>query len=179
MERDFSQVVYRPIRGEYGETLPPLMVATGPFEVEMTRTGWNNPTGFARSNLQRVAYQLNDGKLLRYFWLVLDRAQDSEPIQQTLLDDVEDFRVNLLDQDGNSTDRWPDPDRNLALPAAAEIILVTKSLGEIRKVFVFTEVARTLNRSNEPGRNGNRKIAPTERNDNRLTNFNRRSGAES
>lgn len=141
--RDISQTVPRGIRDEYGEPLPPLMLASGPYLIELTRTGWSNPIGLARSNLQRVAYELNDkGELERHFWLVLDRAEDSEPISQIVLTGVDDFRILMLTEDGESRDVWPDGETDLLIPAAAEIILETKAFGELRKVFNFVEPIR-------------------------------------
>ena len=145
--RDVSQTVPRNIRDEYGEPIPALMLASGPYFLELTRTGWSNPIGSARSNLQRVAYELNeDGEIERHFWLVLDRAEDSEPITQIVLTGVEDFRIQMLTEDGESTDIWPDSDSGLQIPVAAEVILQTKSFGELRKVFNFvspTQAGRT------------------------------------
>ena len=109
IERDMSQLVQRGIRDEYGEPRPPLMVATGDYLVEFSRTGWNNPAQLPRSSLQRVAYELEDEELRRHFWLVMDRAEDSEPVTQVLLTEVKDFRVNLLDEEGDTSDLWPIP----------------------------------------------------------------------
>jgi general secretion pathway protein J len=143
MERDLTQAVPRSVRDEYGDPLPSMLLATGPYLLELTRTGWSNPIGLSRSNLQRVAYELNsDGEVLRHFWLVLDRAEDSEPITQTILSGVEDFRVRMLTEDGDTTNIWPDSDSQLLMPLAAEVFLETSSYGELRKVFDFVEVAR-------------------------------------
>jgi general secretion pathway protein J len=153
MERDFSQIVARQVRDEYGEPLEPLMVGTGQYFVELTRTGWNNPAQVKRSVLQRVAYDIEDKKLIRHFWLVLDRAQDSEPISQELLGEVEGLRVNLLSEEGKGTDLWPDLDAEIALPLAVEVLLETKSMGEIRRVFSLTSTAKVIERNQ--GGNGN------------------------
>ncbi len=147
MERDFSQIVPRRVRDEYGESMAPLMVGTGQYFVELTRTGWNNPAQVKRSALQRVAYEIEDEKLIRHFWLVLDRAQDSEPISQELLDEVEGLRVNLLNEEGKGTDSWPDLDAENALPLAVEILLETKSMGEIRRVFTLAHAAKVIERN--------------------------------
>ncbi len=149
MERDFSQVVLRSVRDEYGEPLPPFAIGNGPYSVEFSRSGWNNPAGFPRSNIQRVAYELSDdNELIRYFWLVLDRAEDSEPIRQVLLEEVSEFQINVLDLEGDSTDIFPDIDSRSLLPVAAEVLLVTESLGEIRKVFAFVEAPTPSRKSN-------------------------------
>jgi len=155
MERDFSQIVPRAVRDEYGEPLESMLVGNGDYLVEMTRTGWNNPAKRTRSNLQRVAYEVEDETLLRHFWLVLDRAEDSEPITQELLEGVEDFRVKLLDEEGEGTDSWPENQgqnqnqNQEALPLAVEVIIQSKSLGEVRRVFILASSAVPVNRVND------------------------------
>ena len=86
LQRDFSQVINRPVKDGYGEPLPPFIVnntASGDDEhlIEFSRSGWNNPLGLNRSEIQRVAYDVTEeGELKRYYWLVLDRAEDSQVI---------------------------------------------------------------------------------------------------
>lgn len=143
MDRDFSQIVPRQVRDEYGEPLQPLVVGTGEFTIEFSRTGWNNPAHRQRSMLQRVAYQVVDGRLTRHFWLVLDRAEDSEDITQNLLEGVENFHISLLNEVGEATDVWPDFTSELVMPVAVEVILETKMLGEIRRVFILPSLARS------------------------------------
>jgi general secretion pathway protein J len=160
MERDFSQIVSRPVRDEYGESMEPLMVGGGQYFVELTRTGWNNPAQVKRSVLQRVAYEIEDEKLIRRFWLVLDRAQDSESISQQLLDGVKGLRINLLDQEGEGADSWPDSDGESALPLAVEVLLETESMGEIRRVFSLTNSAIIIERNSGGGQNGTDGASP-------------------
>lgn len=139
-ERDFSQAVPRYIRDEFGDPQPSLLVAQGAYPVELTRSGWNNPIQLPRSNLQRVAYGITEeGQLVRYFWLVLDRAEDSEPVEQILLDGVEDFRVSLLTFEGDTTNLWPDGNYDQVLPSAVEIFIDTEAMGELRKVYKLVD----------------------------------------
>ncbi len=134
IERDLYQVTPRSVRDEYGEPLPALMVGTGQFLLELTRSGWSNPAQLPRSQLQRVAYDINaEGELVRYFWIVLDRAEDSVPIEQVLLRQVDDLRVNLLDADGESVDSWPTSTGAL-LPKAIEVVIATQRVGEVRRL---------------------------------------------
>ena len=175
MQRDFSHLADRQVRDAYGEPLPPLIVGTGDYDVEFSRSGWNNPARLPRSNMQRVAYGLNDDdELERYFWLVLDRAEDSEPIIQRLLTDVEDFRINLMSSDGGFVDTWPDFDNDARLPRAVEILITHKKLGELRKLYsvVMTADANTSesqgNAETNPGdQNGNSEDAETDSRGNR------------
>ncbi len=144
MQRDFSHMADRQVRDAYGEPLPPLIVGMGEYDVEFSRTGWSNPARLPRSNMQRVAYGLNeDNELERYFWLVMDRAEDSEPVTQRLLTDVEDFRVNLMNSEGGFVDAWPDFENGARLPRAVEIIITHKKLGELRKLYSVVMTADT------------------------------------
>ncbi len=176
-ERDFTQIVPRGIRDEYGEVMEPLLVGTGRYPVELTRTGWNNPAHLKRSNLQRVAYELDDKVLTRHFWLVVDRAQDSRPISQEILPDVEDFRITLLDLEGKGKTNWPDFDSDTALPQAVEVILETKQMGEIRRVYALASTAQAIQHGDADGDSpGGSQTPPANNADAKPDNGNRRGG---
>jgi|TARA_B100000315_G_C14594369_1_gene597843 general secretion pathway protein J len=136
IERDLTQFANRPIRDELGDPMHALLIGSDLYNLEFTRVGWRNPLGVPRSSLQRVAYQLLEGELLRHYWLVLDRAEDSEPVTQTILTDVDDFRITALAAEGDSTYLWPPDDENpvLELPLAMELFVSMAGIGEIRKV---------------------------------------------
>jgi general secretion pathway protein J len=104
MQRDIEQAVPRAIRDEFGDQQGPL-VGTALFQ--LTRGGWNNPANQPRSSLQRVGYSLEDRQLIRYAWLVLDRAQDSAPTRQPLAEDIESLQVRYLDETGDWQEQWP------------------------------------------------------------------------
>ncbi|MFT7133013.1 MAG: general secretion pathway protein J [Cyclobacteriaceae bacterium] len=141
LERDLGQIVNRPIRDEYGDYRPALTVATGDYPLEFTRAGWRNPAQRPRSNLQRVAYELSsEGQLLRHFWLVLDRAEDSTIKTQVLLGGITDWRVNLIGENGETTDSWPVDAAAGSLPAGIEMIVETKALGTLRRLYPLVSV---------------------------------------
>jgi general secretion pathway protein J len=148
IERDLSHVVARGVRDEYGEPLSALMIGEGLYAIEFTRAGWNNPARHPRSELQRVAYQVEDEILYRYFWQVLDRAEDSEPQKQLLLRDVQGFRVNAMDLEGETDDSWPPLDANAVFPTAIEISLESVSSAEIRRVYGLTDLPAGGGRGN-------------------------------
>jgi len=151
IERDFYQFTTRPVRDEYGEPLPALQVGSGVYPVEFTRTGWNNPARLPRSNLQRVAYGFGEnGELVRYFWLVLDRAEDSVPVEQILIEEVANFRVNLITLEGEVTDDWPSSSSEAPFPAAAEVLLSVDGIGELRRLIPFVTAPRQQREQN-PG----------------------------
>ncbi|MBL4682239.1 MAG: type II secretion system minor pseudopilin GspJ [Pseudomonadales bacterium] len=150
IQRDLSQLVNRPVKNEFGEPLPPLVVDSNEDKIiEFSRTGWNNPLGLSRSDIQRVAYGVTDeGELKRYFWLVLDRAEDSPVIEQILLEDIEEFRINLTSVEGDTSDLWPNNNSQSLLPLGAEVFIVSRSFGEIRQVFSFIEVGKMQSSDN-------------------------------
>ena len=106
IQRDVMQMANRPVRDEYGGVLEPLMIGAD-GAIEFSRVGWRNPLQLPRSQVQRVAYLVQDEKLLRGYWPVLDRAQDTEPAYQTLLEDVEQVEFYALDAGGNEHTFWP------------------------------------------------------------------------
>ena len=73
---DFSSLEPRPVREPLGDSVQPALRADARSEqlAELTHSGWSNPAGVPRSTLQRVSYRLEDKKLLREYWVVLDRT---------------------------------------------------------------------------------------------------------
>jgi len=140
VDRDLEQFLDRPIRNEYGDRLAALRVGTPDGDlIEFTRAGWSNPLGEARSSLQRVAYRLEDDILYRRWWLVLDRAQDSAPVEEPLLEGVTEVEIRVLDDQRRWQAQWPpldqDPEAPPARPLAIELRLHTGAFGELRWLF--------------------------------------------
>jgi general secretion pathway protein J len=143
IQRDFNQFVPRPVRDAYGEPLAPIVFGDNDYAVEFTRTGWRNPAGRLRSQLQRVAYSVDyeEETLTRHFWEVLDRAEDSEPVSQIIMEGVTDFRVTGYQGD-ESDDLASDfelDDVGGAAPLAVEVVVASDTLGEIRRIFQMVE----------------------------------------
>ncbi len=147
LERDIEQVVNRSVRDDFGDNQPPMM--GGDEALEFTRTGRRNPGGFRRSNLQRIAYGIEDEQLMRASWLVLDRAQDSEATSGPLFEGVDVIKFSYLDHQLAWQSEWPV--RNLTqatasppgLPRAIELIIESEQWGEIRRVFRVVGVKST------------------------------------
>ena len=144
LESDLLQVAPRPVRDELGDTLVSAIQTsvTSQFALELTRGGWSNPAGLSRSTQQRLAYQLIDGELSRYHWLVLDRTFSNQPVQTVLLDDVDAIGFRYLLSNGEWTDQWP-PVGSLGTvgaadlrnrPRAVEIVLVLADEGELTRI---------------------------------------------
>ena len=142
IRRDFNQFAPRAVRDEYGEVLPTIDFENEDYIIEFTRRGWRNPAGRQRSRLQRVAYSLDfeEETLTRHYWKVLDRAEDSEPISQLLLEGVTDFRVTGFSGDESAIDReFILEDEEAAAPLAVEVVISTNALGESYRLFQMVE----------------------------------------
>jgi len=148
MARDISQTVNRGIRDEYGEKQAALVGRDlDGYLIELTRTGWRNPIPQQqrpRSSLQRVAYRIEEEKLIRATWPVLDRDQDGLVIEKEMLDNVSKLEFNFLDKTDNKKwhTSWPQsqlgsqtPDTSP--PRAVKVIMETKYFGSLERLFVI------------------------------------------
>ena len=139
LARDIEGVVPRPVRDELGSERPALASGGGAAGalLELTRGGWRNPAGQPRSSLQRVAWRLDEERLVRYQWLVLDRVQDSQPLEQPVIEGVEQAEFRFLDREGQWQGQWPPPNvqGDAGLPRAVEVNLELERWGEIRWLF--------------------------------------------
>jgi general secretion pathway protein J len=150
--RDFQQLTERAIRDEFGDYQPALHSAShGPITVEFTHNGRRNPASQARSNLQRVAYGLQGDELLRWSWPVLDRAPDSTPEQQVILNEVHRFELRYLDTQLEWHEQWPplqyQPGQPKPIPLAIEMLLELQDIGQLRRLFVLPDPPASLQSS--------------------------------
>ena len=106
LQRDILQMTSRPIRDQFGDPQPSLLVGAD-GALEFSRNGWRNPLSLPRPEVQRVSYVVTDEVLMRGYWPVLDRAQDSEPVAQELLHGVTQAEFFVLDNLGNEYTFWP------------------------------------------------------------------------
>ena len=156
LQRDFNQFVPRPVRDRYGEPMAPLVFDNEDYVVEFTRGGWSNPAGRSRSRLQRVAYRIDydEETLTRHFWEVLDRAEDSEPISQLLLEGVTDFRVTGLTDDFVSSLESEPGQGKQAAPVGVEVVVAMEGAGEFERLFQLVDVFNPNDPGNRPGEGG-------------------------
>jgi len=141
LSADLTQAAPRPVRTELGDGLSPAIFSSlsGDFAIELSHGGWGNPAGLPRSTLQRSAYRIEDGKLVRYHWNVLDRTYGNEAVAAVLLEDVEALLFRFFDDNGESYEVWPPQiaagSTNLRVrPRAVEIVLSLPDEGEITRL---------------------------------------------
>ena len=148
LERELAQTAPRSIRDQFGDRQPALQVVAGiDGRLEFTYAGWFNPAGQRRSTLRRAAFRVVDGQLRHDVWQVLDRAQDSEPRETVVLDGVEGWRVECLNDAGEWVDSWPPESQGesdmILLPRAVRVTLEESGGALGREVPLVAGAVRT------------------------------------
>ena len=154
MDDDLRQLTVRPVKNAYTGYEPALRGDAD--ELEFTRLGAANLTGEPRGELQRLSYSVGFAQrdsagepggdevlLLRSRWRVLDRAPDSEAVVEPLLQGVDGLSLRYYDPQAETwISQWPPVSSQMntgipdvSLPAAIEVILLTRNSGELRRVF--------------------------------------------
>ena len=138
LTQDLSQLHPRGIRDAAGTGTRPAIEAnpSSAYPIEFSRGGWNNPAGLPRGTVQRVAYQIEDDKLFRLHWPVLDPTLSSAPLRNELLDGIESIELRFLDEAGQWHSDWPprgtQPAQGLSLrPRAVEVAIELQDMGKI------------------------------------------------
>lgn len=137
LTRDLAQLNPRPVREPLGDGYRPVLYSDPRAEVllEFTRGGWTNPLGQPRAAVQRVAYELEEDRLLRRHWFVPDQTLGEEPVERELLTGVREVRLRFY-APGGWLEQWPgqagsDP---ALRPLAVEVVLDLDDWGEIRRL---------------------------------------------
>ncbi len=142
LAEDVTQIADRPVRSAVDLELPSLQLnVDGENLFEFTRAGWANPAAEvspARSNLQRVAYALEEDKLIRQYWYYLDPISEDPTRRRQMLTGVEALDLRFLDDEGEWQTSWPPPDiEDPGMPLAIEFKLELEDYGEITRVFAL------------------------------------------
>ena len=127
LEQDFLQVNHRGIRDEFGDRQPGLTVSSMGY-IEFTRNGWPNVLSEQRSNQQRVSYFLHENQLFRRYWQVLDRAKDSEYVDQLVLQNVYSVGFEFVDSTGREHYQWPPSEYTSEAPSFSPLVAVRMTL---------------------------------------------------
>jgi general secretion pathway protein J len=141
LQRDIEQTVNRDGKDELGGPLWKMAAsADSNLVLDLTRNGWRNPAGLTRSHLQRVAYRLDEDRLIRMTWPFVDRAQDSQANEIVLIDNIIAVELRFYDRQGETTDNWPTADAQasgapITLPAAVEVSLEMGDWGKVVRIF--------------------------------------------
>ena len=136
--QDLSQVHPRMTRDEQGFGVRSSFLAdpTHQFALEFSRGGWTNPAGFPRGTVLRVAYDIEDDMLVRFYWPVTDRTLATPPVRNELLTGIREMEVIYYDANGAEWLDWPPLDSALLVsptdrPKAVQFALELEDLGRV------------------------------------------------
>lgn len=173
LEQDFVQLAPRPVRDPLGEGYLPCLQGAPSADasasdtsdtsdtsdsadsadssaplVVLTRNGWSNPTGLQRSELERVAYVLDNGTLVREHWNVLDATLSSAPVKRNLLKHLRGVSFRYMSIQHSWLDTWPPAPLNIGspqdleyrmCPLAVQVTLDTRQWGKITRIFEIAQ----------------------------------------
>ena len=144
LEQDFVQLEPRPVRQPVGEGYLPALLSnpdpTAQPMLQLSKGGWNNPTGVQRPGLQRVAYFFEKNTLRREYWPVMDPTLQDTTIKRDLLTHVKAVSFRYMDVSRQWQTQWPPAsvagataqETTLILrPIAVEITLDTEDWGKL------------------------------------------------
>lgn len=138
---DLQHLTPRTIQDALGGQQLSLTTQYSDFIVTFTRSGWRNPGNQVRSTLQRVAYLLDDDKLVRRHWLHVDRANENQFLERTLITNIESLSLRFLDEKRQWREDWPSINNSAATtggtispPIAVEVTLKMNDWGEIKRL---------------------------------------------
>lgn len=142
IDKDFRQIINRSVRDPFGgaEMFAALQLGSSDSLVAFTHAGWPNPLNLPRSELRRIAYTIEDNKLIRQHWQHVDRESASNPITTELIDNIDDVDITVIDQDNEPQTFWPienfdEENQQATLPKGIEVVLRHQNWGQIRRVY--------------------------------------------
>lgn len=145
ISNDMQQLTTRAVRDEYGDNLPSIksdQQASAPY-VRFTRLGRRNPAKLLRSNLEHLAYSVEDNQLIRTSYTYADGMSESLGQKRPILDDVTDMKVEFFDGE-EWTDYWPlvqSPEEPgyMRLPVAVRLQLELVDYGILERLYAISD----------------------------------------
>ncbi len=145
VESDLQSLLNRPVRSADDLVAAPISVNPDNLAestLSLTRAGYAQAEGTLLAP-QRVGYRLRDGRVEMLLWSHLDAAPRATPQVFTVLPNVSDFKLRLLDARGNWQARWPVVDNqsgspaNEVAPALVEMSVTLNSGETITRLFAM------------------------------------------
>ncbi len=131
-ERDIMQLNPRGVRDAYGDNVAAMVLLNG-RELVFTRGGNFSSLKLDQPELLRVSYSLQNEQFTRSHWRRLDSIQGDRPLTASLLSNVTNLRIRVLDQNNLWHLDWPIS--NNARIRAVELTIEMEGWGEIRRLF--------------------------------------------
>ena len=174
IERDLLQLSRRSIRMNGEAPLKEFIyTSNSSFDSDnetlgFVRSGWTNPgLLLPRSNMQSVAYQLNDGVLQRLHFNFVDAVVGEEPKIRPLITDVEELTFEFYDGK-----KWQKKLTDNKIPLAIAIELTLADYGLVRRQFL---IAGDDLQAKPDARNNNNNSSNNNSNNNRSSSNNNSS----
>jgi len=158
IERDFLQIAQRSVRREGETPLSDFIYAdSGGFSsseqaIAFVRSGWTNPgLLIPRSDMQSVAYRVEDKTLERLHYNFVDAVVGEEPKVRQLIANVERFELKYF-----YLDKWQTTLKENSLPQAVELIIETEDFGVINRKFILVDnQQKSAQQTNQKGQPDN------------------------
>lgn len=141
LQWDVAQAMDRPVRMRLGGELPAFAGGgKGPVLLAFTRGGMPLLPGGTEPGVARIAYRLEQGRLMRDRYDRLDGGEERAPVSLELLAGVQEVHVGFVDASGRQQAQWPigtaTGNTSEPLPAAVELDIRHRRWGELRRVFL-------------------------------------------
>ena len=126
---DLLHLRARPARDELGGVQNAYLAPSAEYQVLFTRGGLPDfPT--MRGGIQRVAYRVEDSRLIRTTWPRVDVGPTPEPLDQVLATGVTRLKVEQLDRQGEFIPVWPPINEHREAEALPSMIRITLRLDD-------------------------------------------------
>ncbi len=151
ISNDIQQLTNRVARDEFGDPLPSMksdQQSSAPY-VRFTRLGRRNPALLPRSNLEHLAYLLEDKVLYRQSYNYVDGMIEEHSLKRPLIDKVESFSLQFFDGE-QWHDFWPinEGDEKFEpglLPIAVKLNIELSDQGSLERLYAISDKRKARN----------------------------------
>ncbi|BCG64183.1 MAG: general secretion pathway protein J [Methyloprofundus sp.] len=136
LHSEIQHIVPRTVTDSYRTPLAALLLTeSNDLQFSFTRAGHPNPSGIARSSLQRIDYYLQDKTLYKRIWFAPDNTETDNYREQQLLANVTQVTIQVLAYDKRWYSNWPPQNAPLnILPLALKISMSTPLYGDFEQI---------------------------------------------
>lgn len=124
---DLLHLRARPVRDSLGGQIEAYLAPENAYQVAFTRGGLPDFESM-RGGIQRVAYRVEEGKLIRTTWEVADQSPLTEKTDYVLTGGLNRLAFEQLDYQGNFSPIWPPLNQRTQLQALPVAVRVTFEL---------------------------------------------------
>lgn len=157
IERDYLQIAQRSMRIEGEAPLANFIhtenasFSSSDEGIAFVRHGWTNPgLLIPRSDMQSVAYRVNENTLERLHFNFVDAVTGEEPKIRKLITDVKAFNIEYFYKK-----KWQNTLVDNQLPQGIKLIIETEDIGIIERKFIVAGGVELVNSRNSNSKNGN------------------------